>query len=63
VIDPECAFSLSHAGSDWQWRVFNEDGDLIADGSAPDQDAAQKCVMAAMWRRRSSSNLDCVEPK
>jgi hypothetical protein len=32
------------------WRLFDEHGVTIADGSAPDQSSAQRSVMAAFWR-------------
>jgi hypothetical protein len=50
VEDSHCAYSLSQTDSGWMWRLFDEDGVMIADGSAPDQATAQKGVMAAFWR-------------
>lgn len=38
------------------WRLFDEDGVMIADGSAPDQSTAQKSVMAAFWRGAGSGS-------
>ena len=48
--DMHCAYSLSQTDSGWMWRLYDEDGVMIADGSAPDQASAQKSVMTAFWR-------------
>lgn len=48
--ETHCAYSLCQTDSGWMWRLFDEDGVTIADGSAPDQASAQKSVMAAFWR-------------
>jgi hypothetical protein len=50
VEDAHCAYSLCQTDCGWVWRLFDEDGVMIADGSAPDQATAQKSVMAAFWR-------------
>jgi hypothetical protein len=34
------AYSLSQAEDGWRWRIYDEDGVTVADGSHPTQDAA-----------------------
>jgi uncharacterized protein YegP (UPF0339 family) len=38
------AYSLSHAEDGWRWRVFDEDGETVADGVHDSQAAAQGAV-------------------
>lgn len=38
------AYSLSQADEGWRWRVFDEDGETVANGAHASQAAAQAAV-------------------
>jgi hypothetical protein len=42
------AYSLSQAEDGWRWRVFDEDGVTVADGSHSSQADAQAAVVAKL---------------
>jgi hypothetical protein len=39
---------LSQAEQGWTWRLWDETGDVVAAGDAPDQLSAQSCLMQAI---------------
>jgi hypothetical protein len=41
------AYSLSQAEQGWIWRLWDETGDVVAAGDAPDQLSARSCLMQA----------------
>jgi hypothetical protein len=42
------AYSLSQAEDGWRWRIYNEDGETVANGAHPSQAAAQEAVERAL---------------
>ena len=44
------AFSLSQVEHGWSWRVFDEDGTLVARGENPSEDAARAAVERMLER-------------
>ncbi|ODT86569.1 hypothetical protein [Phenylobacterium sp. SCN 70-31] len=44
------AYSLSHDAEVWRWCVYDEDGETVADGAHPTQDAAQAAVDLTLRR-------------
>jgi hypothetical protein len=48
--DSLVAYSLSQAEMGWTWRLMDEMGEIIADGCAPDQTSADRCVLEAYHR-------------
>lgn len=47
IQDSSFAYSLSQAEAGWVWRVFDEMGDIVAAGDAPDQRSAERLVQLA----------------
>ena len=48
LTDSPCAYSLAHAESGWAWRIFDEDGETIAQGLDLSQSDAQASVESAI---------------
>jgi hypothetical protein len=42
--DRSFAYSLSQVEDGWRWSVFDEDGEVVADGAHHSRDAAQRAV-------------------
>jgi hypothetical protein len=42
------AYSLSQVEDRWRWSVFDEDGQVVADGARRTRDAAQAAVELAL---------------
>jgi hypothetical protein len=47
------AYSLCQADDGWTWRLWDETGDVIAAGDAPDQLSAQSRLLEAFERART----------
>lgn len=41
------AYSMCQAEQGWIWRLWDEAGDVVAAGDAPDQSTARTCLLAA----------------
>lgn len=53
--DPMLAYAIDQADTDWRWRVFDADGELVAGGFAPTRPEAESAaihVFAAAPRQR-----------
>ena len=48
MTDSPYAYSLAHAESGWAWRIFDEDGEMIAQGLDLTQSDAQASVETAI---------------
>ena len=48
LTDSPFAYSLAHAESGWAWRIFDEDGETIAQGVDLSQSDAQASVESAI---------------
>ena len=48
MTDSPYAYSLAHAESGWAWRIFDEDGEMIAQGLDLSQSDAQASVETAI---------------
>lgn len=48
MTDSPFAYSLAHAESGWAWRIFDEDGETVAQGLDLSQSAAQASVETAI---------------
>jgi hypothetical protein len=48
------AYSLCQADSGWTWRLWDETGDVVAAGDAPDQLSAQSRLLEAFEAARTS---------
>jgi hypothetical protein len=42
------AYSLSQVEDGWRWSVFDEDGEVVADGAHRSRDAAQAAVESTL---------------
>jgi len=42
------AYSLNQDEEGWRWSVFDEDGEIVAEGAKPSRDAAQAAVEGAL---------------
>ena len=49
------AYSMSQAEEGWLWRLWDETGDLVAAGDAPDQLSAQRHLQEAFERTRAKA--------
>ncbi len=47
------AYSLVHAESGWSWRIFDEEGETVAQGLDFSQMGAQAAVESAIMRAAS----------
>ncbi|MDP3854483.1 hypothetical protein [Phenylobacterium sp.] len=47
------AYSLSHAEAGWAWRIFDEEGETVAQGTDLSQSGAQAAVESAIARAAS----------
>lgn len=45
---PQLAYCLSQAEGGWIWRIYNEDGHIVASGEHVDRQAAQSAVNARL---------------
>ena len=43
--DATLAYAIDQADTDWRWRVFNVDGELVAGGFAPTRPAAESAAI------------------
>jgi hypothetical protein len=48
--DPLLAYSLSHAETGWQWRLYDRLGELVASGMDETQAAAEQALNVIMDR-------------
>lgn len=48
MTDLPFAYSLAHAEARWAWRIFDEDGETVAQGLDLSQSAAQRAVESAI---------------
>ncbi len=48
VTDLPFAYSLAHAECGWAWRIFDEDGETVAQGLDLSQSDAQASVESAI---------------
>ncbi len=48
MTDAPYAYSLAHADSGWAWRIFDEDGEMVAQGLDLSQSDAQASVETAI---------------
>ena len=48
MTDSPFAYALAHAESGWAWRIFDEDGETIAQGVDLSQSDAQASVESAI---------------
>ncbi|MES3030373.1 MAG: hypothetical protein V4820_21255 [Pseudomonadota bacterium] len=48
MTDFPFAYSLAHAESGWAWRIFDEEGETVAQGLGLSQSAAQAAVESAI---------------
>ena len=46
------AYTLSQAEQGWIWRLWDETGDVVAAGDAPDQVSARSCLLEAFEKIR-----------
>lgn len=49
------AYSMSQAEEGWLWRLWDETGDVVAAGDAPDQLSAQRHLLEAFERTRANA--------
>lgn len=45
------AYAIDPASGGWRWRVFDPDGELIADGTAPSQGEARAAAFTLLRHR------------
>lgn len=50
--DMMLAYAINPADTGWRWRVFDAEGELVADGMAPSQAEAESAVADAFDRSR-----------
>ena len=48
MTDLPFAYSLAHAESGWAWRIFDEEGETVAQGLDLSQSAAKAAVESAI---------------
>lgn len=48
MTDSPYAYSLAHAEAGWAWRIFDEDGEMVAQGLDLSQSDAQASVETAI---------------
>lgn len=48
MTDFPFAYSLAHAETGWTWRIFDEEGETVAQGLDLSQSAAQAAVESAI---------------
>jgi len=53
VTEKPFAYSLSHAEAGWAWRIFDEEGETVAQGTDLSQSDAQAAVESAIARAAS----------
>lgn len=51
------AYSLAQAESGWAWRIFDEEGEMVAHGVDLSQLAAQASVESAIQRAAAEARL------
>lgn len=51
--DSLVAYCLCQVEIGWTWRLVDEMGETIADGSAPDQRSAERCLIEAFDRMQA----------
>lgn len=56
MTDFPFAYSLAHAESGWTWRIFDEEGETIAQGLDLSQSAAQAAVESAIRMAASEAS-------
>ncbi|WP_309644132.1 hypothetical protein [Phenylobacterium sp.] len=58
--DTTLAYAIDQADTDWRWRVFNVDGELVAGGFAPTRPEAESAAIHIFaqppHRRRMAGN-------
>ena len=57
MTDSPFAYSLAHAESGWAWRIFDEDGETVAQGVDLSQSDAQASVETAIRMARAEARL------
>jgi hypothetical protein len=56
------AYTLSQADDGWIWRLWDESGEVVAKGDAPDQVAAMRRLAEAYEKTRTSSGAYREDP-
>ena len=49
------AYSMSQSEQGWSWRLWDETGDVVAAGDAPDQTSAYRRLLEAYERTREAA--------
>ncbi|MDP3853467.1 hypothetical protein [Phenylobacterium sp.] len=57
MTDMPFAYSLSHAEAGWAWRIFDEEGATVAQGTDLSQSGAQAAVESAIARASSETRV------
>lgn len=57
MTDMPFAYSLAQADSGWAWRIFDEQGEMVAHGTDLSQLAAQAAVEDAIMRAAAEARL------
>ncbi len=55
--DMPFAYSLAQAESGWTWRIFDEEGETVAEGLDLSQVGAQAAVLSAIQQAASEAQI------